>query len=267
MQFLSALEDCGGTPPALEKLRREEPASPLAISELQGGWFSRFGGVLSVKQDGVDAAQINMLTKTALELGVTSFSYYMGFGGTNFDWAAKKLTTTYDYAAPIREPGGLWNKYYAVRGIGMSLRVFGSVLARAAALQGVQCSNANVSVSERTNGPSAVLFVRENANAPQRYTMTFTDPHSPSKRQIVAPRQGELELAPREMKMLPVQIPISGGEAVLLDGRTVDPRRQPGPGLPDPVRCARADAGNGHGHGGRTESGRRHSIPLLGSGI
>ena len=135
MQFLSALEDRGGTHSRrCEKLRREEPASPLAITELQGGWFSEFGGLLSVKQDGVDAAQINMLTKTALELGVTSFNYYMGFGGTNFDWAAKKLTTTYDYAAPIREPGGLWDKYYAVRGIGQSLRAFGSVLTRAVAL-------------------------------------------------------------------------------------------------------------------------------------
>ena len=195
----------------LEKLRREEPASPTGITELQGGWFSEFGGVLSVNQDGVDAAQVNMLTKTALELGVTYFNYYMGFGGTNFDWAAKKLTTTYDYAAPIREPGGLWDKYYAVRGIGQSLRVLGSVLTRAAALPGVQCTNANVSVSERTNGPSGVLFVRENANAPQRYKMTFIDSHSPSKRFIFAPRQSELELAPREMKMLPVQIPISGG--------------------------------------------------------
>ena len=239
--------------PALAKLRREEPASPLAITELQGGWFSEFGGVLSVNQDGVDAAQINMLTKTALELGVTSFSYYMGFGGTNFDWAAKKLTTTYDYAAPIREPGGLWDKYYAVRGIGQSLRALGSVLTRAVALPGAQCTNSNVSVSERTNGPSAVLFVRENANAPQRYKMTFTDSHSPSKRQIFAPRQGELELAPREMKMLPVQIPVSGGRLCLLDGRIAGPRRQPGPGLPDFVRRAGADSGNGPCHRGRTE--------------
>jgi hypothetical protein len=197
--------------PALEKLRREEPGSPLAITELQGGWFSEFGGRLSVKQDGVDAAQISMLTKTALELGVTSFSYYMGFGGTNFDWAAKKLTTTYDYAAPIREPGGVWDKYYAVRGMGEALRMFGSVLTRAVPMPGTQCTNPNVSVSERTNGPSAVLFVRENANAPQRCKLTFVDPHSPSKRFIFAPRDGEMELAPREMKMLPVQIPISGG--------------------------------------------------------
>ena len=204
--------------PALEKLRQEEPASPLAISELQGGWFSEVGGLLSVKQDGVDAAQINLLTKTALELGVTSFNYYMGHGGTNFDWAAKKLTTTYDYAAPIREPGGLGEKYYTVRGIGQSLRALGGVLTRAMALPGVESTNASVSVTERSNGPSAVLFVRENSNGPQRYKMTFTDPHSPSKRFISAPRQGELELAPREMKMLPVQINVSGGRLVYSTG-------------------------------------------------
>jgi hypothetical protein len=197
--------------PALEKLRKEEPASPVGVTELQGGWFSEFGGKLSVDQEGVGAAQINMLTKTALELGVTYFNYYMGFGGTNFDWAAKKLTTTYDYAAPISEPGGLWEKYYAVRGIGQALKVFGSVLTRAQALEGAQSTNANVSVSERVNGTSAVVFVRENADALQRYKMSFTDPHSPSKRRIAIPREGELELGAREMKMLPIQIPVSGG--------------------------------------------------------
>jgi hypothetical protein len=197
--------------PALEKLRQEEPASPVGVTELQGGWFSEFGGRLSVDQDGVDAAQINMVTKTALEMGATYFNYYMGFGGTNFDWAAKKLTTTYDYAAPIREPGGLWDKYYAARGIGLALRAFGAVLTRAKELKGAECSNINVSISERVNGTSAALFVRENSNARQRYKLTFTDPHSPSKRKITAPREHELELGPREMKMLPVQIPVSGG--------------------------------------------------------
>ena len=182
-----------------------------AITELQGGWFSQFGGRLSVDQEGVNAAQINMLTKTVLEMGVTYFSYYMGFGGTNFDWAAKNLTTTYDYAAPIREPGGLWDKYYAARGICQSLRVFGAVLTRAQELKGAECSNPNVSLTRTVNGPSAVLFVRENSNAAQRYKITFTDPHSPSKRKITAPREHELEIGPREMKMLPVQIPVSGG--------------------------------------------------------
>jgi len=203
--------------PALQKLRQEEPTSPVGVTELQGGWFSEFGGHLSVDQDGVNGAQLNLVTKTAIEQGATYFSYYMGFGGTNFDWAAKNLTTTYDYAAPIREPGGLWEKYYAARGIGASLHLFGSVLARAQLPQGsnqvvVQSTNPNVSVTERWNGGSGVVFVRENANAEQRYKMTFPDPASPTHRIISAPREGELVIGPREMKMLPVQIPIPGSQ-------------------------------------------------------
>jgi hypothetical protein len=199
--------------PELQKLRKEEPFSPLAITELQGGWFSQFGGKLSLDQEGVSAEQLDTLTKTALEQGVTSFSYYMGFGGTNFDWAAKALTTTYDYAAPIREPGGLWDKYYAARGICEFLRLHGDVLTRAQALEGgAESTNPDITVTERVNGKSAVVFVRENANAEQRYKMTFVDPSSPTKRRISVPREGELVIGPREMKMLAVQVPIPGSQ-------------------------------------------------------
>ncbi|MBZ5542464.1 MAG: beta-galactosidase [Acidobacteriia bacterium] len=198
-------------PPKLAQLRQEEPDSPVGVTELQGGWFSQFGGKLSVDQDGVDGAQLNMLTKTVIEQGATYFNYYMGFGGTNFDWAARTLTTTYDYAAPLREPGGLWEKYYEARAIGAALGVFGQVLTRTGAVQGVpQSTNPNVSVTERLSTRSAVVFVRENANAEQRYKMYFQDPASPTRRVISAPREGELVLGAREMKMLPVQIPIPG---------------------------------------------------------
>jgi hypothetical protein len=199
--------------PELQKLRKEEPSSPLAITELQGGWFSQFGGKLSVDQDGVNAEQLDTLTKTVLEQGVTSFNYYMGYGGTNFDWAAKTLTTTYDYAAPIAEPGGLWDKYYAARGLCQFLRLHGDVLARAQVLEGgAESTNPNISVTERVNGQSAVVFVRENANAEQRYKMSFVDPNSPTKRRISVPREGELVIGPREMKMLAVQVPIPGSQ-------------------------------------------------------
>ena len=199
--------------PALEKLRREEPASPLGVTELQGGWFSQVGGKLSVDQEGVNGAQLNMLSKTVMEQGVTYFSYYMGFGGTNFDWAAKNLTTTYDYAAPLREPGGLWEKYYAARGIGAFLGMYGNVLTRAKMPQSAPSSTQkDVSVTERVNGKSAVVFVRENANGTQKFKMTFHDPNSPTLRPITAPREGELEIGPREMKMLGVQAPIAGSQ-------------------------------------------------------
>ncbi|HEV2231792.1 MAG TPA: beta-galactosidase [Terriglobia bacterium] len=199
--------------PALDKLRREEPASPLGVTELQGGWFSQVGGKLSVDQEGVNGAQLNLLSKTVMEQGVTYFSYYMGFGGTNFDWAAKNLTTTYDYAAPLREPGGLWEKYYAARGIGAFLGMYGNVLTRAKMPQSAPSSTQKeVSVTERVNGKSAVVFVRENANAGHTFKMTFHDPNSPTLRPITAPREGELEIGPREMKMLGVQVPIAGSQ-------------------------------------------------------
>jgi hypothetical protein len=199
-------------PPALEKLRREEPASPLGVTELQGGWFSQFGGKLSVDQDGIDAAQYNLLAKTVIEQGATYLSTYMAFGGTNFDWAAKTMTTTYDYAAPLREPGGLWEKYYTARGLGAFIALFGSVLTRAKPPAGAaESTHPNVSVTARESGASGALFVRENANAHGRFKMSFPDPASPTRRKITVPREGELTLGPREMKALPVQADIPGG--------------------------------------------------------
>jgi hypothetical protein len=198
------------TLPALAKLRQQQPGSPLGVTELQGGWFSQNGGKLSVDQPGVDAEQLDVLTKTMLEQGVTFYSYYMGFGGTNFDWAAKNLTTTYDYAAPVREPGGLWDKYYAARGVCIFNNQFGPLLARAHVFPGPQSTNSNVSVTERANGKSGFLFVRENGNSEQQFKMTFPDPNSPSRRTISVPRQGQLILGARQMKMLPVQTPLPG---------------------------------------------------------
>ncbi|HEV2379886.1 MAG TPA: beta-galactosidase [Terriglobia bacterium] len=201
--------------PELTKLRQEQPDAPLGITELQGGWFSEFGGKLSVDQDGLNGRQLNLLTKTAFEQGVVYSNYYMGFGGTNFDWAAKSLTTSYDYAAPLREPGGLWEKYYAARGIGTALRLLGPVLTRAdaAPADAAKSNNPQVSVSLRVNGKRGVVFIRENANSAQQYQASFKDPNSPTGRVITVPRQGSLELAPREMKMLPLQI--GAGDSIL----------------------------------------------------
>ncbi len=211
-----------GTVPALEKLRVQEPATPLGVTELQGGWFSKFGGKLSVDQPGVNGAQLNVLTKTMIEHGVTYYSYYMGFGGTNFDWAAKDLTTTYDYAAPIREPGGLWEKYYEARGICAFLNKFGNVLARAQAVQGPQATNAAVTITERASGQSGALFVRENESRNQQFKLSFPDPASPTHRIITVPREGQLELGARGMKMLPAGVPLTGGRLQYTTAEVLD---------------------------------------------
>lgn len=201
-------------PPALAKLRKEQPAGVLGIAELQGGWFSQTGGKLSVDQVGVDAAQLNALTKSVLGMGVTFFNYYMGFGGTNFDWAAQKLTTTYDYAAPVREPGGLWDKYYAARGVGEFLKMFGGLLTRAQLSQEkCESTNKDVWVGERINGKSGVLFVRADTDSEHHFQMTFIDPAS-SGEKITVPNEGDLALGPHGMKMLPLRAPIGSRDLI-----------------------------------------------------
>lgn len=115
----------------IETLRREQPDAPLATTELQGGWFSKVGGKSSEDQDGLTAAQINNLTLFAIQNGETILNYYMLFGGTNpGDWGARDITTTYDYNAPIREWGGVGERYQVVRALGRFLREHGPKLAR-----------------------------------------------------------------------------------------------------------------------------------------
>lgn len=195
--------------PQLDKLRQQEPTSPVSIAELQGGWFSEFGGKLSVDQVGVTGLQFNALTKTVIENATTFLSVYMGHGGTNFDWAAHGLTTTYDYAAPVREPGGLWDKYYAARRIGAFLDKFGPLVARAKNIRGAIISdNHDVSTSMRADGESGVLFVRNNADSPQKFSLTLRAPGS-SNESTQIPRHGKLAISRRGMKLLPVNLKLS----------------------------------------------------------
>ena len=83
-------------------------------------------------------------------------------------------------------------------------------------------------VSERVNGQSAVIFMREAANAEQHFKMTFVDPASRVNRPIQVPREANLTLGPGEMKMIPVGVPISGGvlhystAEILAQGRNAD---------------------------------------------
>ncbi len=198
-------------PQGLAKLRREQPQSPLCIAELQGGWFSQFGGELSVEQEGVDAAQLNAVGKTALECGVTLVSFYMGHGGTNFDWAARNLTTTYDYAAPVRESGGLWEKYYAASRIGAFLKQFGPLLARSEEQAGAASTdNSDVSATLRVNGTRGVLFVRNNAGEEKSFRLQLPGAGSGENQGLTVPRAGKLSIGQRGMKMLVWQTPVGG---------------------------------------------------------
>lgn len=198
-------------PQGLAQLRREQPQSPLCIAELQGGWFSQFGGELSVEQEGVSGAQLNAVAKTAMECGTTFLSFYMGHGGTNFDWAARNLTTTYDYAAPIREAGGLWEKYYAASRIGAFLKQFGPLLARSEEQAGAASTDdTDVSATLRVNGTSGVLFVRNNAGEDKSFRLQLPGAGNGESQGLTVPCAGKLSIGQRGMKMLVWQMPVAG---------------------------------------------------------
>jgi len=194
---------------SLRKMRAEEPAAPLSVAELGTGYYSKFEGKLAEDEDGADATELNALTKTILSQGVTYFNYYLGWGGTNFDWGAKTVTTTYDFAAPIREGGGLWEKYYVVHGVGACLKLFGSLLTRSRMVaDGARSTHPDVTLVCRQAHGSALLFVRANTESEHHFSLNVSDPRSASRFNV--PLHGQLTIGPRAMKIMPVQVELGG---------------------------------------------------------
>jgi Glycosyl hydrolases family 35/Beta-galactosidase, domain 2/Beta-galactosidase jelly roll domain len=194
---------------SLRKMRKDEPNVPLSVAELGTGYYSKIGGKLSEDEEGADAIQINALTKTIIEHGVTYINYYLGWGGSNRDWSAKGVTSTYDFGAPIREWGGLWDKYYNVKAIGDFLQMFGKSLTRSQVMEkAAHSTHPDMTVSERASGSSAFVFVRADTDAEHHFKLTFNDPADGSS--VTVPQHGQLTMGPHAMKILPVQVPIAG---------------------------------------------------------
>ena len=163
----------------IEKLRQEQPDAPLGTTELQGGQFAKIGGKLSEDQDGLTASQINNLTLFCIQNGETFLNYYMLFGGSNFgDWAGRDITTTYDYNAPIREWGGLGDRYERTWAIGHMLQEHGAKLARSVAVDCNMTTSQNdvTVVMRRATDGSRYLFVRTSQHTePREGTATVAE--------------------------------------------------------------------------------------------
>ncbi len=171
--------DLKDTVKAMDELKKAQPQIPGMVAELQGGWFSDVGRELSENQQGIDARQINAITLTSILHGGTILNYYMLFGGTNLDsWAARNITTTYDYNAPIREWGGVGDKYAAVREIGKMIQQYGPALARSSLIKcTVEGADPEVEIALR-RGPQdeSFVFCRNTAERVSKYGMAILRP-------------------------------------------------------------------------------------------
>lgn len=119
----------------IEDLKKAQPNAPAFVCELQGGWFSTVGGGLS-EDSYLDGRHARGMALMAMAGGATGLNYYMFFGGTHFaGWGARRMTTSYDYGAPLKESGGVGEKYAAVKGIGELITRFGQKLAKSEAIE------------------------------------------------------------------------------------------------------------------------------------
>jgi hypothetical protein len=157
----------------IEAQHEAQPWAPKMVTEFQGGWFGGVGSLAAEEQDGVDDKQIKALTVWSIANGLTGLNYYMLFGGTNFgDWAGEGITTSYDYAAPIREWGGGGPKYRAVKAVGDFLKQYGPDVARseAAAPPGFDTLSGKVRLLARkgADGATYVFFWNPDRNNPAK---------------------------------------------------------------------------------------------------
>ncbi|MGC8552966.1 MAG: beta-galactosidase [Phycisphaerae bacterium] len=156
--------------PKIAAMRRNQPDAPLMTAELQGGWFSTVYDTPYLRTDedhygpGIGPEQINNLTLFCLQKGVTIVNFYMLFGGTNFGGhPARSIATSYDYSAPIRENGGVGDKYLRVQALGTMLKRHGPDLARSHEVQTSATSeHADVGIAAREVPDGGIyVFVRK----------------------------------------------------------------------------------------------------------
>jgi len=103
---------------ALKDLSETQPRYRPKIMEYEGGWFSKITKPLPTERGSFPSKWSRMLLATALAYGADLINIYMFHGGTNFGyWAARWMTTTYDYEAAIREWGELSDRYYKFKSL------------------------------------------------------------------------------------------------------------------------------------------------------
>lgn len=153
----------------IEDLKRQQPDAPAFVCELQGGWFSTVGGRLS-EDSYLDGRHARGMALMAMAGGSTGLNYYMFFGGTHFaGWGARRMTTSYDYGAALKENGGVGEKYLATKAIGEFLNIHGSRLSRAQAIEfTTESASADLEFGMRraADGTQFVFVLNKNKKEP-----------------------------------------------------------------------------------------------------
>lgn len=108
-----------------------EPVAPTMSTKIETGKWTDWYDELPESNPDIQTDKLNALTKTGIQSGWGLFNYYMFYGGTNFGYnKGCQAATTNDWFVPLREWGGLSQKYYTAKLIGDWLRLFGTSVAK-----------------------------------------------------------------------------------------------------------------------------------------
>ena len=109
---------------ALTRLRKYQPEGPQMVTEFWSGWFDHWGERHHVAAGSLPTSLLTLKTFKNILTSGASFNFYMFHGGTNFGFMNgagvdrgryRASVTSYDYAAPLDEAGGLTQKFDAFR--------------------------------------------------------------------------------------------------------------------------------------------------------
>ncbi|MBI5957043.1 MAG: beta-galactosidase [Chloroflexi bacterium] len=177
------------------------PGSPRFVAELQGGWFDPWDGRgYDALRKALGKEALELVTWSAVAQGVTLYNHYMFVGGTNWDHiGCPAVNTSYDFAAPVQEWGGLSQRYHAAKAMACQNGALEGFFTEAEAVQDVACSDAEVFYRALGNGEARVIFLRNLTG--QRRSTTI---------QVGAFTVPPVTLASSEMRPVVVNLELSG---------------------------------------------------------
>jgi len=147
---------------AFKDLESTQPGRRVKIMEYEGGWFSRIDRPLPTERGSFPPNWTKMLLALAFAYGADLVSMYMFHGGTNFAyWTGRWITTSYDYEAPVREWGELWDRYYKVKLVAPI-----AYLAAGSELVSEEASGGRVKVVRRRADGSRLIFYINSSDQP-----------------------------------------------------------------------------------------------------
>ncbi|WP_232534050.1 beta-galactosidase [Plantactinospora sp. KBS50] len=135
--------------------------APVFAAEYQAGAIDLDNAGYAACRELTGPAYMRFFHKNnTITSGATAFSYYMGFGGTNWGWLGQPndVYTSYDYGAAITEGRQLTAKYDEFKRQGYFLRTL-TPLTRTDPAAGPAVDNAALSTAARVNPDTHTQFV------------------------------------------------------------------------------------------------------------